>query len=180
MFFQTAGTSFNETWYNCYLYYYDFEGTYATKWENFNDFGDIYLSFIFNMLQNSLNIKSQTENMITAYETHATTAFSQALGSVLRSILDFDSYTSVAGSLTLGSDEVPTHQEFMGQTKLAKTTQLTKQQRFDKMEEELAPARERLADLERENRMLNGKNMQKGKGVKLLKSAQRMSSINKP
>ena len=145
MFFQTAGTSFNETWYNCYLYYYDFEGTYATKWENFNDFGDIYLSFIFNMLQNSLNIKSQTENMITAYETHQTTAFSQALGSVLRSILDFDSYTSVAGSLY--SNEVPTHQEFMGQTKLAKAPALTKQQRFDNMEEILAPQRERLAEI---------------------------------
>ena len=95
------------------------------------------------------------------------------MGSVLRAILDFDSYTSVAGSL--GSDEVPTHHEFMGQTKLAKTTQLTKKQRFDKMEEELAPARERLADLARENERLNGKNMQKGKGVKLLKAVQRSS-----
>ena len=58
MFFNTAGTDANETWYNCYLFYDDIYVNYETKWENFNDFGDIYLSFIFNMLQNSLNIKS--------------------------------------------------------------------------------------------------------------------------
>jgi len=58
LFFNTAGTDANETWYNCYLFYDDIYVNYETKWENFNDFGDIYLSFIFNMLQNSLNIKS--------------------------------------------------------------------------------------------------------------------------
>jgi len=99
LFFNTAGTDFNDTWYNCYLYSDDVMVTYETKWANFNDFGDIYLSFIFNMLQNSLNIKSQTENMIEAYELHNTVTFVQALGSVLRSILDFDSYTSLAGAL---------------------------------------------------------------------------------
>jgi len=35
----------------------------------------------------------------------------------------------------------------MGQTKLAKAPALTKQQRFDNMEEILAPQRERLAEI---------------------------------
>lgn len=51
------------------------------------------------MLSNSLNIKQQTENMIEAYEVHDTDTFVRALGQVLRSILDFNSYTSVSSSL---------------------------------------------------------------------------------
>jgi hypothetical protein len=98
LFFTVAGTDFNEAWYKCFLYYDDISSTYITKWANFNDFGDIYLSFIFNMLSNSLNIKSQTENMIESYDDHDTVTFTQSLGSIMRSILDFDSYTSVAGS----------------------------------------------------------------------------------
>ena len=70
LFFVTTGTSFNDAWYKCFLYYDDISYTYKTKWENFNDFGDIYLSFIFNMLSPSLNIKMQTENMIDAYAAH--------------------------------------------------------------------------------------------------------------
>lgn len=112
LFFTVAGTDFNEAWYKCFLYYDDISTTYLTKWAGFNDFGDIYLSFIFNMLSNSLNIKSQTENMIASYETHDTVTFVQSLGSILRSIIDFDSYTSVAGS-----NKTPSVDEFYGFTR---------------------------------------------------------------
>ena len=36
--------------------------------------------------------------MIAAYESHDTTTFVQALGSVLRSVLDFNSYTTLSAS----------------------------------------------------------------------------------
>ena len=104
LFFLAAGTDANETWYNCFLFQYDLRDQYARKWGSFEDFGDIYLSFIFNMLQNSLNIRSQTENMIAAYESHDTEDFIQSLGSVLRSVLDFNSYTALSSS----KDAVPT------------------------------------------------------------------------
>jgi hypothetical protein len=64
------------------------------------------------MLSNSLNIKSQTENMITSYDANDTVTFTQSLGSIMRSILDFDSYTSVAGS-----NETPSVEEFYGFTR---------------------------------------------------------------
>jgi len=64
------------------------------------------------MLSNSLNIKSQTENMIDSYAAHDTVTFTQSLASVLRSIIDFDSYTSVAGSKETSSVE-----EFYGFTR---------------------------------------------------------------
>ena len=62
------------------------------------------------MLSNSLNLKSQTERMIKAYELHDTESFAQSLGNIMRSILDFESYTSVASA----SLESPTPDQFLG------------------------------------------------------------------
>ena len=152
LFFITAGTDFNETWYNCYLFYDDIYVNYETKWENFNDFGDIYLSFIFNMLQNSLNIKSQTENMITAYELHNTETFIQALGSVLRSILDFDSYTSLSSALAADENKTPTTEEFMGFSPAHKKNVPTKWERLAKTEAELEKAQRRVDEIAEERR----------------------------
>ena len=152
LFFNTAGTDFNETWYNCYLFYDDIYVNYETKWENFNDFGDIYLSFIFNMLQNSLNIKSQTENMITAYELHNTETFIQALGSVLRSILDFDSYTSLSSALSADENKTPTTEEFMGFSPAHKKNVPTKWERLAKTEAELEKAQRRVDEIAEERR----------------------------
>jgi len=109
-----AGTDANDSWYNCYLFYYDFRKAYEVKFEKFNDFGDIYLSFIFNMLQNSLSIKKQTEKMITSYAKHDTVTFTRSFGSVLRSILDFNMYTTQAGSLD--SSGPITAESFTGQS----------------------------------------------------------------
>ena len=67
------------------------------------------------MLQNSLNIKKQTENMIEAYDKHDTVNFMQSMGSILRSVLDFDSYTSVSESL--GDTDFSGVEQFMGVTK---------------------------------------------------------------
>ena len=137
LFFETAGTDANESWYNCFLFWYDLKGTYQTKWEAFNDFGDIYLSFIFNMLQNSLVIKSSTEDMIEAYDTHNTVTFMKALGSVLRSILDFDSYTSISGSLESESMKTSSQNEFRG---ISKTNQLKNWERRNETQERLNKA----------------------------------------
>ena len=87
--FFTMGNSFNEFWYNCFRWGYDVYDSYKTKFDNFVDFGDIYLSFIFNMLANSISIKSDVENMIDAFAVHDTEKFVRGLASILRSILDF-------------------------------------------------------------------------------------------
>ena len=52
--------------------------------------------------------------MIASYEEHDTIGFSQSLGSILRSILDFDSYTSLSGS----QNETPSTESFLGFTKI--------------------------------------------------------------
>ena len=141
--FTVAGTDANDSWYNCYLFYYDFSSAYEQKFEKFNDFGDIYLSFIFNMLQNSLSIKSQTENMIESYAKHDTVTFTRSLGSVLRAILDFDMYTSSAGSI-----ESPTSVEsFYGQTPIRGQPKWERQAALDK---KIADARKAVDKKEKE------------------------------
>lgn len=63
------------------------------------DFGDIYLSFIFNLLGNSLQLKQNTEDMIDASARHDTVEYFESLGALLRIILDFNSYKTAGGSL---------------------------------------------------------------------------------
>ena len=149
--------------------------TYSGKWANFKDFGDIYLSFIFNMLQNSLNIKSQTENMISAYELHNTETFVQALGSVLRSILDFESYTTLNSALVADENKTPTPEEFRGFTPATKPGVLTKWERLQRTEAELAEAQERLDQIAERRRIAQAEAEERGEIGKV----QLLSSVTK-
>lgn len=114
------GEEFNDSWFFCYQFGDDIYDVYATKAENFVDFGDVYLSFIFNLLSNSLNIKSSTENMIDAKELHDTTKFIKNLALILRSTFDFNSYQTVAGSIkTLATKPEDFLKEYKPQTPVA-------------------------------------------------------------
>ena len=73
------GNEINDSWFYCYQWGNDLYEVYQTKADNFVDFGDVYLSFIFNLLSNSLNIKTSTENMIEAKDDHDTAYFIQNL-----------------------------------------------------------------------------------------------------
>lgn len=95
----TIGNSFNDFWYNCFRFGYDVYDSYKTKFDNFVDFGDVYLSFIFNLLAASIDIKTDVEVMISSFDTHDTEAFVRGLASILRSVLEFESYQT-AGSWT--------------------------------------------------------------------------------
>lgn len=88
----TIGNSFNDFWYNCFRFVYDIYETYKEKFDNFVDFGDIYLSFIFNMLSKSVEIKEDVESMIAAFDIHDTERFVRGLASILRNVFDFESY----------------------------------------------------------------------------------------
>jgi hypothetical protein len=70
----------------------DIKQVYVTKVENFVDFGDVYLSFIFNLLANSLQIKSSVEKMIAFNKVFDTGGEMKELGTILRIVADFDSY----------------------------------------------------------------------------------------
>lgn len=86
------GYEFNDAWFYCYQFGKDVGSEYKTKGENFVDFGDFYLSFIFNLLSNSLQIKVATEKMITAVDSYDTSTMCFNMGVIARIMFDFDSY----------------------------------------------------------------------------------------
>lgn len=86
------GVEFNDSWFFCYQFSMDIKQVYITKVENFVDFGDVYLSFIFNLLANSLQIKSSVEKMIKFNKLYDTGGEMKELGVILRIVADFDSY----------------------------------------------------------------------------------------
>lgn len=97
--FDIFGNEFNDSWFYCYQFSMDLKAVYQAKAENFVDFGDVYLSFIFNLLANSLQIKTSAENMVDANDKHDTATFVENLARVIRIVLDFNSYQNVGSSL---------------------------------------------------------------------------------
>lgn len=97
--FDVFGNEMNDSWFNCYLFWTDIKAIYQAKAANFVDFGDVYLSFIFNLLANSLQIKKAAENMVAANDVHDTVMFVENIGKVVRIILDFNSYQNVGSAL---------------------------------------------------------------------------------
>ena len=61
-----AGNQFNEALYYCYKWQYAVKEEYKERKERFVNFGDIYLSFIFNLLSNSLQIREATNTIRTS------------------------------------------------------------------------------------------------------------------
>ena len=90
--FQITGNQFNDAWFFCYQMVYDIYLAYKQKVENFIDFGDVYMSFIFNLLSNSLQIKVSAETMVNATERHDTALLLKHTAIICRIVLDFDSY----------------------------------------------------------------------------------------
>ena len=136
----TIGEELNDSWFYCYQFGHDIYTEYATKAENFVDFGDVYLSFIFNLLSNSLNIKSSTEKMIDARKTYDTELFIENLAKILRITFDFDSYQTVAGSIKT----LVTKPEDFFSSYVPTMPGPTKRERENKRREEIRIARENL------------------------------------
>ena len=82
----------------------DIVQVYETKIANFVDFGDVYLSFIFNLLSNSLQIKVSSETMVTAVKLSDTVSLVKNIAKICRIVLDFDSYQNKG--VPIGTDDM--------------------------------------------------------------------------
>jgi len=94
----SLGSPVNDAWFYCYQWFNNFYDVYEKKYNNFVDFGDLYLSFIFNMLGNSLQLRKKIKDMISSNERHNDVIFYQSAGNLLRMIVDFNSYKTVGAS----------------------------------------------------------------------------------
>ena len=72
---QQIATHINNAWFDCWQFKTDFSETYTEKKENFVDLPDLYLSFIFNLLGNSWQLKVASENMLEANNAHDMVTF---------------------------------------------------------------------------------------------------------
>jgi len=92
------GNEFDDFGFYCFQLSWDIKGVYEKKADNFVDVGDIYLSFLFNLLSNSIHIKTASENMVEGYDIHDTAGFVENLARIVRIVADFNSYQSVGAS----------------------------------------------------------------------------------
>jgi hypothetical protein len=110
-------TDINESWYNCVLFYWDFKDVYREKKDGFVDASDIYLSFIFNLLGNSFQVKEATESMVEASARYDTTTLMQQTGYLLNIMYDFESYKATQASLVSFIKQAATeHNDVKGAT----------------------------------------------------------------
>jgi len=96
---QQIATDINDSWFNCWQFQVDFKAAFWEKKANFVDLPDFYLSFIFNLLGNSFQIKSATESMIDSAALHDTVTYYQSFGYLLQIMYDFESYKTTSASL---------------------------------------------------------------------------------
>ena len=89
---KVLGFQLNDFWFNCYNFGETMINVYETKISSFVDFGDVYLSFIFNLLANSISIKNASQNIYTATNTHNTNLMLTSVGQISRIVFDFKSY----------------------------------------------------------------------------------------
>ena len=72
---------------------------YWVKKSAFITFSDFYLSFIFNLLGNSLQLRSYITSMISAWASYDSVTFFQDLGAVMQIMYSTVSYKTAASSL---------------------------------------------------------------------------------
>ncbi len=76
---------------NCYRFTVSAETVNVQKWNAFDGFEDIYTSFLFNMLAQSVSIKTYAENMITYNNAQNWVSFSGEVAKVVRVLTEFES-----------------------------------------------------------------------------------------
>ena len=85
----SISTDFANSFYNCYLFGKSIYKVEA-KWVNtFSNFADLYTSFLFNMLSNSLAVKTLFTNIETQWTNQQYPEFAGSVATLIRIICDF-------------------------------------------------------------------------------------------
>lgn len=95
-------SDFQMSMYHCTLFFKQLQKKYYIQKEQFIDETDLYTSFLFGLLSNSYEIKLDLDQMIVYDEENDLYNFWRTLGSVHKTMLDFE---STAASLVTDDDE---------------------------------------------------------------------------
>ena len=88
---QVFATEFADSYYNCYLFSASVEKVVTMRLNTFSDFADLYTSFLFNLLSNSLQIKTITTNIQTYSNSGSYSDLYGEFAKLFRIMLDFES-----------------------------------------------------------------------------------------
>ena len=134
-FAQQLATHINNGWYDCWQFKTDFKESWLEKKNQFVDGADVYLSFMFNLLGNSWQLKIAGENLSKAQQQHDMVTFWQELGYILQLCYQFESYKTVASPLTYIRDAAVTSDtELKGETKQERYERRLSKARADGLE----------------------------------------------
>jgi hypothetical protein len=95
---RVVSTEFANSFYNCYLFTNSIDNIVTTRLTTFADFTDFYTSFLFNLLSQSLSIKTIATNINNYWTASKWPEMCGQLATLFRIIIDFES--SNAASLT--------------------------------------------------------------------------------
>ena len=93
---QVISTEIADTYYYCYLFSASVESVVNKRLDTFVDFSDLYTSFLFNMLSNSLQIKTIATNINTYSDASKWPELSGEVSKLIRIMLDFESSNAAA------------------------------------------------------------------------------------
>jgi hypothetical protein len=82
------------TVYQCYLFLDDVEDFTKTRWSGFSVFTDMYTSFLFNLLSQSLQLKTYFTNVETYSNQGNIYSFAETIAKIIRITFDFESSES--------------------------------------------------------------------------------------
>ncbi|CDW77793.1 UNKNOWN [Stylonychia lemnae] len=83
--------NFANTFSNCYTMTANFQSQTAVWLDSFVDFSDVYTSFLFNLLSQSLKIRSLSTNIQTSQTSKDWVTFSKSIAQLFSIIFDFES-----------------------------------------------------------------------------------------
>lgn len=93
---QVVSTEVSDSFYYCYLFSASVQSVVEKRLDTFVDFSDLYTSFLFNMLSNSLQIKTIATNINTYSDAQKWPELSGEIAKLIRIMLDFESSNAAA------------------------------------------------------------------------------------
>lgn len=125
---QSLAVNYNNGWFYCYQFVFDFNATFHAKFDRYKpcnrtyqediDTGEqylvledcsgrrreIFLSFLFNLISESINIRDSFTNMNQSFTDHNSVEYFKNLGNLLRVLYNFESFNIIRED-QLGQDQ---------------------------------------------------------------------------
>lgn len=98
-----VANSMANTLYNCYLFSDSIQTVTNRRLSQFKGFDDVYTSFLFNLLSQSLQLKTYSTNVQTYSNQGSWYTYAETIAKIIRIVFDFESSDASSHSATMTS-----------------------------------------------------------------------------